>query len=101
MSQIREDPDDWGVLVKRFDFDWLSIMAAILNSVAVTCAELVCPNAVLALRNDREPKFIRPFLSCKSAKIMVDRVTGIARGYGFVRYVDTFFLFMFILTQNF
>lgn len=42
-------------------------------------------NPVLGLRNDREPKFIRPFLSCKSAKIMLDPVTGISRGYGFVR----------------
>lgn len=45
-------------------------------------------NPVLGLRNDREPRFIRPFLSCKSAKIMLDPVTGVSRGYGFVRYVD-------------
>lgn len=44
-------------------------------------------NPVLGLRNDREPKFIRPFLSCKSAKIMLDPVTGVSRGYGFVRYL--------------
>jgi len=44
-------------------------------------------NPVLGLRNDREPKFIRPFLSCKSAKIMLDPVTGVSRGYGFVRLV--------------
>ena len=44
-------------------------------------------NPVLGLRNDREPKFIRPFLSCKSAKIMLDPVTGVSRGYGFVRFV--------------
>lgn len=43
-------------------------------------------NPVLGLRNDREPKFIRPFVSCKSAKIMLDPVTGVSRGYGFVRY---------------
>ncbi|KAG5725798.1 Protein NAM8, partial [Termitomyces sp. T112] len=43
---------------------------------------------VLGLRNDREPKFIRPFLSCKSAKIMLDPVTGVSRGYGFVRFTD-------------
>lgn len=43
-------------------------------------------NPVLGLRNDREPKFIRPFLSCKSAKIMLDPVTGVSKGYGFVRY---------------
>lgn len=42
-------------------------------------------NPLLGLRNDREPKFIRPFLSCKSAKIMLDPVTGVSRGYGFVR----------------
>ncbi|KAL4081517.1 hypothetical protein V8B97DRAFT_45956 [Scleroderma yunnanense] len=45
-------------------------------------------NPLLGLRNDREPKFIRPFLSCKSAKIMLDPVTGISRGYGFVRFTD-------------
>lgn len=45
-------------------------------------------NPVLGLRSDREPKFIRPFLSCKSAKIMLDPVTGVSRGYGFVRYVS-------------
>ena len=44
-------------------------------------------NPVLGLRNDREPRFIRPFLSCKSAKIMLDPVTGVSRGYGFVRHV--------------
>ena len=44
-------------------------------------------NPVLGLRNDREPRFIHPFLSCKSAKIMLDPVTGVSRGYGFVRYV--------------
>ncbi|KAF9562486.1 hypothetical protein CPC08DRAFT_634036 [Agrocybe pediades] len=45
-------------------------------------------NPVLGLRNDREPKFIRPFLSCKSAKIMLDPQTGVSRGYGFVRFTD-------------
>ncbi|KAG5648700.1 hypothetical protein DXG03_000047 [Asterophora parasitica] len=45
-------------------------------------------NPVLGLRNDREPKFIRPFNSCKSAKIMLDPVTGVSRGYGFVRFTD-------------
>lgn len=45
-------------------------------------------NPVLGLRNDREPRFIRPFLSCKSAKIMLDPVTGVSRGYGFVRYAS-------------
>ena len=44
-------------------------------------------NPVLGLRNDREPKFIRPFTSCKSAKIMLDPSTGVSRGYGFVRCV--------------
>jgi RNA recognition motif-containing protein len=46
-------------------------------------------NPVLGLRNDREPKFIRPFHSCKSAKIMLDPTTGISRGYGFVRCVSS------------
>lgn len=43
-------------------------------------------NPQLGLRNDRAPKFIHPFLSCKSAKIMLDPVTGVSKGYGFVRY---------------
>ena len=47
-------------------------------------------NPVLGLRNDREPRFIRPFLCCKSAKIMLDPVTGVSRGYGFVRSVCSF-----------
>ncbi|KAJ7933618.1 hypothetical protein B0H13DRAFT_1592236 [Mycena leptocephala] len=45
-------------------------------------------NAVLGLRNDRAPTFIRPFASCKSAKIMLDLVTGVSRRYGFVRFTD-------------
>ncbi|KAH6914611.1 RNA-binding protein Csx1 [Coprinopsis sp. MPI-PUGE-AT-0042] len=45
-------------------------------------------NPVLGLRNDREPKYIRPFSSCKSAKIMLDPITGVSRGYGFVRFTD-------------
>lgn len=45
-------------------------------------------NPVLGLRNDRAPKFIRPFYSCKSAKIMLDPLTGVSRGYGFVRFTD-------------
>lgn len=45
-------------------------------------------NPVLGLRNDRAPKFIRPFYSCKSAKIMLDPVTGVSRGYGFVRFTE-------------
>nr|GAT54308.1 predicted protein [Mycena chlorophos] len=45
-------------------------------------------NPVLGLRNDRAPKFIRPFTSCKSAKIMLDPATGVSRGYGFVRFTD-------------
>lgn len=45
-------------------------------------------NPVLGLRNDREPRFIRPFLSCKSAKIMLDPITGVSRGYGFVRFTE-------------
>lgn len=44
-------------------------------------------NPLLGLRNDREPKLIQPFLSCHSAKIMLDPVTGVSRGYGFVRWV--------------
>ncbi|KAJ6560072.1 hypothetical protein B0H19DRAFT_1069773 [Mycena capillaripes] len=34
------------------------------------------------LRNNRAPKFIRPFASRKSAKIMLDPVTGASREYG-------------------
>ncbi|KAG5649635.1 hypothetical protein H0H81_002760, partial [Sphagnurus paluster] len=42
----------------------------------------------LGLRNDREFKYIQPFLSCNSAKVMLDPVTGVSRGYGFVRFTD-------------
>ncbi|KAJ7877696.1 hypothetical protein B0H14DRAFT_2501158 [Mycena olivaceomarginata] len=45
-------------------------------------------NPVLGLRNDRAPKFIPPFASCKSANIMLDPVTGVSRRYGFVRFTD-------------
>ncbi|KAJ7058927.1 hypothetical protein C8F01DRAFT_284331 [Mycena amicta] len=45
-------------------------------------------NPILGLRNDRAPKFIRPFTSCKSAKIMLDPTTGVSRGYGFVRFAE-------------
>ena len=44
-------------------------------------------NPVLGLRNDRAPKSIRPFLSCKSAQVMLDPLTRVSRGYGFVRCV--------------
>ncbi|KAJ7816105.1 hypothetical protein B0H13DRAFT_2380614 [Mycena leptocephala] len=45
-------------------------------------------NPILGLRNDRAPTFIRPFASCKSAKIMLDLVTGVSRGYGFTDEAD-------------
>ncbi|KAG9017657.1 RRM protein [Tulasnella sp. 427] len=41
---------------------------------------------ILGLKHDREPKFVAPFLTCKSAKIMVDPVMGVSKGYGFVRF---------------
>jgi hypothetical protein len=43
---------------------------------------LVFKHPVLGLRNDREPKLIRPFPSCVSAKILQDPFTGVSRGYG-------------------
>ncbi|KAF9516778.1 hypothetical protein BS47DRAFT_1390368 [Hydnum rufescens UP504] len=56
----------------------------------VTNADLVevFKDPTKGLRPDREPRNIRPFLSCKSAKIMLDTVTGISRGYGFVRFTE-------------
>ncbi|KAJ7878933.1 hypothetical protein B0H13DRAFT_2543999 [Mycena leptocephala] len=45
-------------------------------------------NPILGLRNDRAPIFIRPFASCKSAKIILDLVTGVSRGYGFTDEAD-------------
>ena len=57
-------------------------------------------NPVLGLRNDREPRFIRPFLSCKSAKIMLDPITGVSRGYGFVRSVCSFIFFEVISLKS-
>lgn len=41
------------------------------------------------LRPDRgPPRKIKPFASCKTAKIMVDPSTGLSRGYGFIRFTD-------------
>jgi hypothetical protein len=45
-------------------------------------------NPILGLREDRRPKHVHPFHSCKSAKIMLDPVTGVSKGYGFVRFTD-------------
>ncbi|KAG8739807.1 RRM protein [Ceratobasidium sp. 414] len=55
-----------------------------------TNADLVAVfrNPLLGLRSDREPRVIRPFTSCRSAKIMVSPETGISKGYGFVRFTD-------------
>ncbi|KAG9118638.1 RRM protein, partial [Ceratobasidium sp. 392] len=55
-----------------------------------TNADLVAVfrNPLLGLRADREPRVIRPFTSCRSAKIMVSPETGVSKGYGFVRFTD-------------
>ncbi|KAF8605537.1 hypothetical protein BDV93DRAFT_439027 [Ceratobasidium sp. AG-I] len=55
-----------------------------------TNADLVAVfrNPLLGLRSDREPRVIRPFTSCRSAKIMVSPETGVSKGYGFVRFTD-------------
>ncbi|KAK7015233.1 hypothetical protein R3P38DRAFT_2996500 [Favolaschia claudopus] len=45
-------------------------------------------NPVLGLRNDRAPRFVLPFVSCKSATIVTDSVTGVSLGYGFVRFTN-------------
>jgi RNA recognition motif-containing protein len=45
-------------------------------------------NPVLGLHHDLTPRFIRPFASSNSAKIMLDPGTGVSRGYGFVRFTD-------------
>jgi RNA recognition motif-containing protein len=45
-------------------------------------------NPRLGLREDRPYRFVKPFQSCRSAKIMLDNNTGISRGYGFVRFGD-------------
>ncbi|KAJ6613099.1 hypothetical protein B0H10DRAFT_256052 [Mycena sp. CBHHK59/15] len=42
----------------------------------------------LGMLNDRERKFIRPFQSCSSAKILLDPVTGTSCGSGFVRFTN-------------
>ena len=44
-------------------------------------------SSMINLRNDHEPGFIRQCLSRKSAKILLDLISGAPRGYGFVRYV--------------
>lgn len=43
-------------------------------------------NPLLGLRDDREPRFVAPFTSCKSANIMMDPVTKLCRGHGFVKF---------------
>ncbi|KAG8805437.1 RRM protein, partial [Serendipita sp. 399] len=56
----------------------------------VTNADLmnVFRNPNLGLRGDFPPRLIAPFLSCCNAKVMVDSVTGISKGYGFVRFTN-------------
>jgi RNA recognition motif-containing protein len=58
-----------------------------------TNADLVAVfrNPVLGLRQDRQPKIVAPFTSCKSAKIMLDPATNVSKGYGFVRLVSILF----------
>jgi hypothetical protein len=45
-------------------------------------------NPNLGLRGDFPPRLIAPFLSCCNAKVMVDSITGISKGYGFVRFTS-------------
>ncbi|KDR76627.1 hypothetical protein GALMADRAFT_452421 [Galerina marginata CBS 339.88] len=70
-------PKEYSILVKD-----LAPETSNSDLLAVFC------NPVLGLRNSQGSKVIRPFLSCKSAKVILDPVTGISRGYGFVRFAD-------------
>lgn len=57
----------------------------------VTHADIVAVfrDPTKGLRPDRgPPRKIKPFTSCKMAKIMVDQTTGLSRGYGFIRFSD-------------
>ncbi|KAH7102489.1 hypothetical protein BKA62DRAFT_829321 [Auriculariales sp. MPI-PUGE-AT-0066] len=45
-------------------------------------------NPQSGLQADREPRVIKPFASCKSAKIQLDPITGLSKGYGFVRFTN-------------
>ncbi|KAJ6560063.1 hypothetical protein B0H19DRAFT_1260716 [Mycena capillaripes] len=58
----------------------LSLPPAILphthQTLALLSNPLLTSSATPSLRNDRAPEFIRPFVSCKSAKIMLHPVTG-------------------------
>ncbi|KAK6972039.1 hypothetical protein R3P38DRAFT_3136982, partial [Favolaschia claudopus] len=45
-------------------------------------------NPVLGLRNDRAPRFVLPFVSCKSATIVTDSVTGRESGLWFTNELD-------------
>lgn len=76
------------VTTQQFSKEYSIFVGDLAPEVSNSDLVAVFRNPVLGLRNDREPRFIRPFLSCKSAKIMLDPVTGVSRGYGFVRYVS-------------
>lgn len=68
--------------------DYSIFVGDLSQEVSNTDLVTVFHNPFLGLRNDREPKFIRPFLSCKGARIVFDPITGLSRGFGFVRFVD-------------
>jgi len=65
--------------------EWSIFVGDLASDASNTDLVNVFRNPNLGLRDDREPRTIQPFMSCKSAKIQLDPVTGLSRGYGFVR----------------
>ena len=70
-----------GVQNPQYPKEYSIFVGDLAHNVSNSDVVAVFPNLVLGLRNDHEPRFIHPFLSCKSAKIMLDPVTRMSRGY--------------------
>ncbi|KAL0070246.1 hypothetical protein AAF712_002738 [Marasmius tenuissimus] len=81
-------PQSHTQLLQQYETEYSIFVGDLAPETSNSDLVAVFRNPVLGLRDDREPKFIRPFLTCKNAKIMLDPVTGVSRGFGFVRFTD-------------